>query len=77
VKSIGKLETKMKNKKNNTESNQVRYFIFSKQLSCKDFALCQRKHWGIESFHHVLDNSFMEDRMRMKKRLKHIELEPS
>ncbi len=67
VKGIGKLETTMINKKSNTKNHEIRYFIFSSDYGNKEFAKYQRNHWQIESFHYVLDYSFNEDHMRMKK----------
>ena len=67
VKGIGKLETTMVNKKSNTKNHEIRYFIFSTCYGNEKFAKYQRTHWQIESFHYVLDYSFNEDHMRMKK----------
>lgn len=41
--------------------------MFSKNFSEDEFEKYQRSHWQIEAFHSVLDNSFNEDHMRMKK----------
>lgn len=57
----------MINKKTNKKNHEIRYFIFSKSYKEKAFAKYQRQHWQIESFHYVLDYSFNEDHMRMKK----------
>ena len=67
VKGIGKLESISVNNKTGDVSKDVRYFLFSNPFTKEKFAKVQREHWQIESFHYILDNSFREDRMRMKK----------
>ncbi len=67
VKSIGKVNSNVENIKNKVVSFEDRYYLFSKKFTTSEFEMYQRAHWQIESFHNVLDNSFNEDRMRMKK----------
>lgn len=67
VKAIGMVESNVTNKKTGLMNCSKRYFLLSRHFSNQSFATFQRQHWEIESFHYVLDNTFNEDRMRMKK----------
>ena len=47
-----------------TESEQVRYYILSDEMSASRFAEAIRGHWQIEAMHWVLDVTFREDQNR-------------
>ncbi|MFN5529110.1 MAG: ISAs1 family transposase, partial [Planctomycetaceae bacterium] len=47
-----------------TESEQVRYYILSDEMSASRFAEAIRGHWQIEAMHWVLDVTFREDQTR-------------
>ena len=50
-------------------TEELRYFIGSKQASAKVYGQALRGHWGIEnSLHWQLDVTFDEDRNRVSKR---------
>ena len=51
-----------------TESDEVRYYLSSRDLSGKRFGEAVRGHWGIESMHWVLDVNFREDDSRTRER---------
>jgi predicted transposase YbfD/YdcC len=51
-----------------TESDEVRYYLSSRDLSGKRFGEGVRGHWGIESMHWVLDVNFREDQSRTRER---------
>lgn len=68
---------------NGQKSEEIRYFISSRQLKIEEFAKAVRGHWGIEnSLHWVLDMVFRDDECRVRTRhsatnfvtLKHITL---
>ncbi len=67
VKAIGKCTSIVEDKKTKKVTIESRYYLLSKQFTIHEFELYKRSHWQIEAFHNVLDNSFNEDRMRMKK----------
>jgi predicted transposase YbfD/YdcC len=49
------------------ECNEVRYYILSKYLSARRFAIAVRSHWGIENrLHWQLDVTFQEDQCRIR-----------
>ncbi|MFN5530144.1 MAG: ISAs1 family transposase [Planctomycetaceae bacterium] len=47
-----------------TESEQVRYYILSDEMSASRFAETVRGHWQIEAMHWGLDVTFREDQTR-------------
>ena len=50
------------------EITNSEYYYFTSDISVNEFMKIRRKHWAIEnSLHWILDNSFKEDRMRIKK----------
>ena len=50
------------------EITNSEYYYFTSEITIDEFMKIRRHHWAIEnSLHWVLDNSFREDRMRMKK----------
>lgn len=50
------------------EITKSEYYYFVSDMTVEEFKNVRRHHWGIEnSLHWILDNSFKEDRMRMKK----------
>jgi predicted transposase YbfD/YdcC len=51
-----------------TETDEVRYYLSSRDLSGQRFAEAVRGHWGIESMHWVLDVNFREDDSRTRER---------
>jgi len=51
-----------------TESDEVRYYLSSRDLSGQRFGEAVRGHWGIESMHWVLDVNFREDDSRTRER---------
>jgi predicted transposase YbfD/YdcC len=51
-----------------TESDEVRYYLVTRDLSGKRFGEAVRGHWGIESMHWVLDVNFREDDSRTRER---------
>jgi len=54
--------------KKNKTITQDRFFITS-EIDINTFHIVRRKHWNIESFHYILDNSFKEDRCTLRKGL--------
>lgn len=73
IKSIGLMKSEILNIKRNVVTTQDRYFILS-DMDINTFASVKRKHWNIESFHYILDNSFKEDRSTTRKGLGAINL---
>ena len=50
------------------EITKSEYYYFVSDITVNEFMKARRHHWAIEnSLHWILDNSFKEDRMRMKK----------
>jgi predicted transposase YbfD/YdcC len=50
-------------------SEEVRYFIGSRQMSAQEYGTALRKHWGIENnLHWQLDITFGEDANRVQRR---------
>ncbi len=79
--TIGKVVRTCENSDKITED--IRYFICSKEININEFSKTVRSHWGIEnSLHWVLDIVFREDDSRARKKnaaanfvtLKHITL---
>jgi len=66
IKAIGMMKSEILNIKSNVVTTQDRFFITS-DIDIDTFVNVKRKHWNIESFHYILDNSFKEDRCRSKK----------
>ena len=52
---------------NEERTEERRYFITSMEPEAERFGNAVRKHWGIESFHWVLDMTFREDYSRSRK----------
>ena len=73
IKAIGMMRSEVFNIKKNKITVQDRFFITS-DMDIDTFSSVRRMHWNIESFHYILDNSFKEDRCRMKKGLSPINL---
>jgi predicted transposase YbfD/YdcC len=67
IEAIGMMKSEvMINKTLETKEPQYRYFITS-VTDINTFVSVKRRHWNIESFHYILDNSFREDRCRCKR----------
>lgn len=73
IKAIGLMKSEILTEKTNMVTTQDRYFILS-DMDINTFASVKRKHWNIESFHYILDNSFKEDRSTTRKGLGAINL---
>ena len=64
---IGKMNSKVEYMITGEITNSE-YYYFTSDITIDEFMKIRRHHWAIEnSLHWVLDNSFREDRMRMKK----------
>ena len=64
---IGKMNSKVEYMITGEITNSE-YYYFTSEITIDEFTKIRRHHWAIEnSLHWVLDNSFREDRMRMKK----------
>lgn len=64
---IGKMNSKVEYMITGEITNSE-YYYFTSEITVDEFMKIRRHHWAIEnSLHWVLDNSFREDRMRMKK----------
>ena len=64
---IGKMNSKVEYMITGEITNSE-YYYFTSEITIDEFKKIRRHHWAIEnSLHWVLDNSFREDRMRMKK----------
>lgn len=68
VKAIGMMRSEVLIVKKNKTTVQDRFFITS-EIDINTFSSVRRKHWNIESFHYILDNSFKEDRCTLRKGL--------
>ena len=74
VKGIGMMRSEVLIvKTNETKPPQERFFITS-EMDIDIFSNVKRKHWNIEAFHYILDNSFKEDRCTLRKGLGAINL---
>lgn len=75
IKGIGYIIRQRKIPKQDTNGYLLGYdesceeiaYIMDQPLTVEEFAKTVRDHWGIESFHWVMDNAFMEDRSTAKK----------
>ena len=64
---IGKMNTRVEYTLTG-EITDSEYYYFVSDISVEEFKNVRRHHWAIEnSLHWILDNSFKEDRMRIKK----------
>lgn len=64
---IGKMSSRVEHTIIN-ESTTSELFYFVSDISIEEFKKVRRHHWKIEnSLHWILDNSFKEDRQRLKK----------
>lgn len=64
---IGKMNSKVEYMITGEITNSE-YYYFTSDITIDEFMKIRRHHWAIEnSLHWVLDNSFREDRMRIKK----------
>lgn len=64
---IGKMNSKVEYTLTG-EITKSEYYYFVSDMTVEEFKNVRRHHWGIEnSLHWILDNSFKEDRMRIKK----------
>lgn len=67
ISHIGKMNSKVEYMSTGEITNSE-YYYFTSDMSVNEFMKIRRHHWTIEnSLHWILDNSFKEDRMRMKK----------
>ena len=66
IKCIGMMRSEVLTIKTNKVTIQERFFITS-EMDVEMFSTVKRKHWNIEAFHYILDNSFKEDRCRFTK----------
>ena len=67
ISHIGKMNSKVEYTITG-EITKSEYFYFVSDISVNEFMKARRHHWRIEnSLHWILDNSFKEDRMRIKK----------
>ena len=74
IKTIGMMRSEvLVIKTNETKPPQDRFFITS-DVDIDTFSNVRRKHWNIEAFHYILDNSFKEDRCTLRKGLGAINL---
>ncbi len=68
---VGRMDKMVTNIRTNS-SNKCTAFFLTSNITLEEFTAVRRSHWLIEnSLHYVLDNSFKEDRMRMKKGSSH------
>lgn len=66
VKSIGMMVSETLTIRKDEVTTCQRFFIMS-EMDVAMFSHTKRKHWNIEAFHYILDNSFMEDRCTLRK----------
>jgi predicted transposase YbfD/YdcC len=64
LKSIGQVITTIDY--GGKQTNEVRYYISSREPRVKEFAKSVRGHWSIESMHWILDVVFAEDSSRIR-----------
>jgi len=67
VKAIG-YSVRVSQHADGTESEEMRYYLSTCELSGKRFGEAVRGHWSIESMHWVLDVNFREDEHRTRER---------
>lgn len=67
ISHVGKMKSKIEYMITG-EITKSEYYYFTSDISVNEFMKIRRHHWAIEnSLHYILNNSFKEDRMRMKK----------
>ena len=67
VKAIG-YSVRVSQHADGTESDKMRYYLSTCELSGKRLGEAVRGHWSIESMHWVLDVNFREDEHRTRER---------
>lgn len=68
IKAVG-YAVRITTRPDGTTSDEVRFYISTKDVGPKRFAEAVRGHWSIESMHWVLDVVFREDDLRARQRL--------
>lgn len=67
IEHIGRMDSIVENIKTNKKTEN-KSFYFTSEITVNEFMNVRRHHWAIEnSLHYILDNSFKEDRLRIKK----------
>ncbi len=68
IKAVG-YAVRITTRPDGTESDEVRFYISTRDVGPKRFAEAVRGHWSIESMHWVLDVVFREDDHRARQRI--------
>ncbi|MFO0891084.1 MAG: ISAs1 family transposase [Isosphaeraceae bacterium] len=68
IKAVG-YAVRIARRPDGTESDEVRFYISTRDVGPKRFAEAVRGHWSIESMHRVLDVVFREDDLRSRQRI--------
>ena len=68
IKAVG-YAVRITRRPDGTESDDVRFYISTRDVGPKRFAEAVRGHWSIESMHWVLDVVFREDDLRARQRI--------